>query len=126
MAEKQLKRRLKVLQSDDGGEYLSNLKKQILQSCGIVKCLTNPRNPHQNGVGERLNRTLMELVRALLFQKGFFRIGLGRRNKCGRARTEQGSNAWFALCNNAIPSHVRNNTKTFVSVGFWQPMLVYW
>jgi len=55
-----------MLRSDNGGEYVSNEMEQFMKSRGIVSDLTVPNNPHQNGVGERLNRTLMDLGRAML------------------------------------------------------------
>ena len=61
---------LKVLQSDNGGEYLSGQMKSFVERHGITHRLTAPGNPHQNGVAERINRTLVELVRSMLHQKG--------------------------------------------------------
>ena len=60
---------VKVLQSDNGGEYLSTQMIQFLQERGITHRLTTPRNPHQNGVAERMNRTLVELTRSMLHAK---------------------------------------------------------
>ena len=60
---------LKVLQSDNGGEFLSKAMIRFLQERGIQHRLTTPRNPHQNGVAERMNRTLVELVRTMLHHK---------------------------------------------------------
>lgn len=60
---------LKVLQSDNGGEYISSRMMRFLEERGIKHRLTAPRNPHQNGVAERMNRTLIELVRSMLHQK---------------------------------------------------------
>lgn len=45
-------RRLNVLQSENGGEYLSNTATQFLRSRGIVNRLATPRSPHQNGIVE--------------------------------------------------------------------------
>ena len=61
---------LKVLQSDNGGEYISSRMIRYLEERGIRHRLTAPHNPHQNGIAERLNRTLVELVRSMLHQKG--------------------------------------------------------
>ena len=62
-------RRLKVLQSDNGGEYLSKQMIGFLKDRGIQHRLTTPYNPHQNGVAERINRTLCDLIRSMLHQK---------------------------------------------------------
>eukprot|EP00171_Calliarthron_tuberculosum_P022031 IDg22031t1 len=61
--------KLKCLRSDNGGEYLSNEFKVFLQSQGIKHELTVPYTPQQNGVSERMNRTLMSLVRSMLHHK---------------------------------------------------------
>ena len=65
----QWSKRLKTLQSDNGGEYLSNAMTRFLENRGIQHRLTTPYNPHQNGVAERMNRTLCELVRTMLHHK---------------------------------------------------------
>ena len=65
----QWSKRLKTLQSDNGGEYLSNAMIRFLEERGIQHRLTTPHNPHQNGVAERMNRTLCELVRTMLNHK---------------------------------------------------------
>ena len=59
-------KRLKVLRTDNGGEYTSREFEAYLKKAGIRHEKTIPRNPEQNGVAERMNRTLMEMVRSLL------------------------------------------------------------
>lgn len=54
------------LRTDNGGEYLSKDFQAYLASKGIEHQLTIPHSPQQNGVAERLNRTLMESARAML------------------------------------------------------------
>ncbi|KAI7815493.1 Retrovirus-related Pol polyprotein, partial [Rhyzopertha dominica] len=61
---------LKALQSDNGGEYTSNEFKQYLNTKGILHRLTIPGTPQQNGKAERLNQTLLNIVRCLLLQSG--------------------------------------------------------
>ena len=65
-AEKQLGRFLKKLQSDRGGEYLSGEFKQYLMDNGMISHLTTLGTPQQNGVAERKNRTLLDMVRFML------------------------------------------------------------
>ena len=60
---------LKVLRSDNGGEYLSNDFKHFLTANGIHHQLTVAYTPQQNGVAERMNRTLLDLVRSMLHHK---------------------------------------------------------
>ena len=61
---------LKAIRSDNGGEYLSNGFKGYLEEHGIHHQLTVAYTPQQNGVAERMNRTLMNLVRSMLHHKG--------------------------------------------------------
>eukprot|EP00253_Pinus_taeda_P026191 PITA_26191 len=55
LAEKELGRKIKALQSDNGGEYVSQQSKDYYASEGIKRKLTAPHNPQQNGVAERKN-----------------------------------------------------------------------
>ncbi|GJY59247.1 putative RNA-directed DNA polymerase [Tanacetum coccineum] len=64
--ENQLGRKIKVLRSDRGGEYLSIEFFNHLKNCGIVSQLTPPRTPQLNGVAERRNRTLLDMVRSMM------------------------------------------------------------
>ena len=59
-------KRLKALRTDNGGEFTSGEFEEFLKKDGIRHELTVPKNPQQNGVAERLNRTLMEMVRCML------------------------------------------------------------
>ena len=59
-----------TLRSDNGGEYLSDEFQSYLQSKGIHHELSAPYSPSQNGVAERINRTLMESARAMMTQAG--------------------------------------------------------
>ena len=62
--------KIKSLRTDNGGEYISNNFKSYLQDHGISHQLTVPYTPQQNGVAERLNRTLIDLVRSMLADSG--------------------------------------------------------
>ena len=59
-------RKVKILRSDNGGEYTSNEFVKYLSQEGIKHELTIPHTPQQNGAAERLNRTLIEGVRTML------------------------------------------------------------
>nr|GEU36113.1 retrotransposon protein, putative, Ty1-copia subclass [Tanacetum cinerariifolium] len=59
--ENQLGRKLKLFQSDSGGEYISIEFFNHLKNCGIVSHLTPPRIPQLNGVAERRNKTLLDM-----------------------------------------------------------------
>ncbi|KAK8670729.1 hypothetical protein V6N13_037347 [Hibiscus sabdariffa] len=57
---------IKALRSDRGGEYLSHEFDELLKGCGIVSQLTPPGTPQWNGVFERRNRTLLDMVRSMM------------------------------------------------------------
>ncbi|GJV84472.1 putative RNA-directed DNA polymerase [Tanacetum coccineum] len=59
------RKKIKALRSDRGGEYLSQEFKDYLSENGIVQNLTSPYTPQQNGVSERRNRTLLDMVRSM-------------------------------------------------------------
>ncbi|KAK8559961.1 hypothetical protein V6N12_012772 [Hibiscus sabdariffa] len=57
---------IKALRSDRGGEYLSQDFDELLKECGIVSQLSPPGTPQWNGVSERRNRTLLDMVRSMM------------------------------------------------------------
>ena len=57
--EKESGKQVKALQSDNGGEYISNEFKDFCSKEGIQRELIAPHNPQQNGVMERKNRMIM-------------------------------------------------------------------
>ena len=59
--------KVKIVRTDGGGEYKKELT-TYFESMGIQHELTSPYTPQSNGTAERLNRTLNEMVRAMLFQ----------------------------------------------------------
>jgi transposase InsO family protein len=58
-------RKIKILRSDNGGEYTSKEFVSFCKDVGIKIELTNPYIPQQNGVAERKNRTIMEAVKTM-------------------------------------------------------------
>ena len=62
--------KIQTLRSDNGGEYTSKEFAKFCASMGIVRQFTNPYTPEQNGVSERLNRTLIESGKSMLFHAG--------------------------------------------------------
>ena len=64
--ENQLEKHIKILRSDRGGEYLSGEFQQYLIDNGIISQFSAPGTPQQNGVAERRNRTLLDMVRSML------------------------------------------------------------
>ncbi|KAJ9509995.1 hypothetical protein QJQ45_011674 [Haematococcus lacustris] len=68
--ETQSGRRLKALRSDNGTEYINQEVRAFLASKGIQHQRSAPYSPEQNGSAERLNRTLIEKVRCMLYTAG--------------------------------------------------------
>ena len=64
--ENQTGKSIKTLRSDRGGEYLSTEFIEFLKEHGIVSQLTPPGTPQLNGVSERRNRTLLDMVRSMM------------------------------------------------------------
>ena len=60
-------KKIKFLRSDRGDEYLSYEFGLHLKQCGIVSQLTPPGTPQCNGVSERRNRTLLDMMRSMMF-----------------------------------------------------------
>ena len=63
--ENQLGKTIKTLRSDRGGQYLDRDFEEFLVEHGIVSQLTAPGTPQQNGVEERRNRTLLDMMRSM-------------------------------------------------------------
>ena len=68
--ETQTGKRLKRLRSDNGLEYVNESMKQYLRQCGERHETTVPHNPEQNGLAERMNRTIVERARCILSDAG--------------------------------------------------------
>jgi len=64
--EKSTGRKIKVLRSDNGGEYKSDPFLKICRDEGIDRHFTVRETPQQNGVTERMNMTLLKKVRCML------------------------------------------------------------
>ena len=67
--ENQLDRKIKVIRSDRGGEYEAPFGDFCSQH-GIIHQTTAPYSPQKNGVAERKNKTLKEMMNALLLSFG--------------------------------------------------------
>ena len=66
MVERSTSQTLKAIRTDNGGEFTSTKFETYLKAEGVKHELTVPKNPEQNGVAERMNRTLVETVRSIL------------------------------------------------------------
>ncbi|GJT70761.1 retrotransposon protein, putative, ty1-copia subclass [Tanacetum coccineum] len=66
--ENQLGKTIKSLRSDRRGEYMSQEFLDHLRDHGIISHRTPPYTPQHNGVSERRNRTLLDMVRSMTSQ----------------------------------------------------------
>ena len=60
MIEKKIGRSIKTLRTDNGLEFVDSKSLQYCASKGIVRHRTCARRPQQNGVAEKMNKTLLE------------------------------------------------------------------
>ncbi|GJR70509.1 putative ribonuclease H-like domain-containing protein [Tanacetum coccineum] len=64
--ENQLSHRVKIIRSDNGTEFKNRDMLEFCGNKGIKQEYSNARTPQQNGVAERMNRTLIEAARTML------------------------------------------------------------
>ena len=64
----QFQKTIKILRSDNGGEFVNSSMKKFFQEKGLIHQTTCAYTPEQNGVAERKNRTLLEMTRSLLIE----------------------------------------------------------
>ncbi|CAI7928823.1 unnamed protein product [Closterium sp. NIES-54] len=69
-AERESGHKVKVIRTDNGGQFIGADFAAVLKKKGIQHQLTVPYNPQPNGVAERFNRTLQEGARTLLGRAG--------------------------------------------------------
>ena len=63
----QTERKIKILRTYNGLEFYNREFDEFCNTQGILRHRTVRNTPQQNGVAERMNRTLLEKVRFLLF-----------------------------------------------------------
>ena len=68
--ENQLNKKIKRLRTDRGGEYETSILNNYCETHGIIHEVTPPYFPESNGVAERKNRTLKNMVNAMLISSG--------------------------------------------------------
>ncbi|GJV00806.1 retrotransposon protein, putative, ty1-copia subclass [Tanacetum coccineum] len=66
--ENQLEKTIKSLRSDRGGEYMSQEFLDNLKEHGIIAHRTSPYTPQHNGVSEKRNQTLLDMVCSMMSQ----------------------------------------------------------
>lgn len=68
MASAHFGKNIACLRSDNGSEYYGNDSIQFCARKGIQMVATVPYTPQQNGVSERINRTLLDKARTMLHE----------------------------------------------------------
>jgi hypothetical protein len=66
LVENQIENKIKVLRTDNGGEFCGNEFEEFYKKCGTTRKKTTPYTPQQNGVAEMMNMTLLEKARSML------------------------------------------------------------
>jgi transposase InsO family protein len=66
MVNTQFSKKIQIIRSDNGTEYINNEFEAYLSEQGIVHQTTCPVTPARNGVAERKNRHLLEVARSLM------------------------------------------------------------
>jgi transposase InsO family protein len=66
LVEKQTRRCIRALRTDNGEEFTSHGFDDFCRGVGIKRELTVPYNPQQNGVVERKNRSICEAAKAMM------------------------------------------------------------
>nr|GEV66141.1 valine--tRNA ligase, mitochondrial 1-like [Tanacetum cinerariifolium] len=64
--ENQKGKKIQILRSDRGGEYFSTKFSSYCELQGLIHQRTTPYTPQQNGVAERKNKVLQDMINAML------------------------------------------------------------
>lgn len=70
MVENQMGKRVKCLRSDNRLEFCNQKMDNLCKESRIKRDKTCPYTPQHNGISERMNRTIMDKVRAMLVETG--------------------------------------------------------
>ena len=68
--ENQLERKIKISRSDRGGEYTFLDMSNLCEMHDIIHEVTSLYAPQSNGIAERKNRTLFDMVNVMLVSPG--------------------------------------------------------
>ena len=94
MVEKETNKHIKAVWSDRGGEFTSTEFMKYCEEHGIRRFLTASYSPKQNGVAERKNRTILDMVRSMMKSKNMpkefwaeaVQCAIYIQNRCPHAR----------------------------------------
>jgi len=69
LVENQSVKKIKILKTDSGGEYTSRMFKELFVNHGIDHEVTTHYTPRHNGIAERRNISILDMVRCILKQR---------------------------------------------------------
>ncbi|KAJ0621772.1 putative RNA-directed DNA polymerase [Helianthus annuus] len=107
----QFKKKIKIIRSDNGTEFVNNQMHSFCISKGILHQTSCAYTPQQNGVVERKHRHLLNTARALMFQGG---LPLRFWSDCVLT-------AVYLI--NRLPSYVLNGRSPFEMMFEFKPLL---
>lgn len=99
MVENQQSSKIRIFRTDNGLEFCSNEFENYLKEVGIIHQKTNAYTPEQNGLSERINRTIVERARCLLFDA-----------KLDKKFWAEATNTAVYLRNRSVASGLNNKT----------------
>ena len=70
LVETQTGKKIKCMRTDNGLEFCNNLMDKMCKEAGIRRHMTCTYTPQQNGVAERMNKTIADKVRCMLAEAG--------------------------------------------------------
>ena len=70
MVENHTEKRIKIFSIDNSLQFCNKDIRQICESSGIIHQKSAPYTPQQNGKAERMNRTIVEKARTMLYDAG--------------------------------------------------------
>ena len=71
LVENQSEKKIKVLRTDGGGEYTSNMFEDLCAEHDVDHEATAPYTTQHNGIAEIRNKTILDMARCMLKQKNF-------------------------------------------------------
>ena len=115
LVENQTGKKIRVLRTDNGGEYTSNEFMEYCSAEGIKKEHTVPHTPQQNGVAERKNKTMVGAAKAMLFDQGLslflwdetYRNAVYIQNRCSHTTLGRKTPEEVFTCTRPDVSHIR-------------------
>ena len=77
LVENQTSKQVKALRTDNGLEFCNSEFDEFCKTHGILRHRTVKHTPQQNGIAERMNRTLLDKVRCMLVSSGLPKLFWG-------------------------------------------------